>query len=504
MSKFYVTTPLYYVNDTPHIGHAYTTILADVLARYHRIMGDEVYFLTGTDEHGQKVQEAAQKRNVEPKTHVDEYVLRFQDLWKKLNIEYDGFIRTTEPRHTKKVKELLNTLFERNEIYSDEYEGLYSVSEERFVTEKEVEEGNFHQIKKLKEKNYFFRMSNYQDQLIEHIETHPDFIQPETRKNEIFGFLKQPLNDLCISRPKFRLNWGIEIPFDTEYVTYVWFDALLNYVTAIGWGSDKDTFNKWWPVDYHLMGKDILTTHAVYWPTMLMAAGIPLPKSILAHGWWLMEDSKMSKSLGNVIDPLELIDEYGVDSVRYYLMRDMVLGMDASFTMDNFIKRYNADLANDYGNLVNRITMLISKNFNGEIPESGDYDTIDLELIGEAKSTPQLMNSLIQEMKIHDALETTMALLRRLNRYLEEKAPWKSIKEDDSQRGSAATTLALSADVLRIGSQLLNPVMPEKTSVILNILGAGSIPFSDTRIGLLKAGTALGEGKSPFPRIVTE
>jgi len=504
MSKFYITTPLYYVNDKPHIGHAYTTILADVLARYHRIMGDEVYFLTGTDEHGQKVQEAAEKRNVEPKIHVDEYVKRFQEVWRSLHISYDDFIRTTEPRHTDRVKELLNTLYEKNEIYLDEYEGLYSVSEERFVTEKEVEEGNFRQIKKLKEKNYFFRMSNYQNALIEHIENHPEFIKPETRKNEILGFLRKPLNDLCISRPKSRLSWGIEIPFDTEYVTYVWFDALLNYITAIGFGCDEEKFNKWWPVDYHLMAKDILTTHAVYWPTMLMASDIPLPKTIFSHGWWLMEDSKMSKSVGNVINPMDITDKYGIDPLRYYLMRDMVLGMDASFTMDSFIKRYNADLANDYGNLVNRVTILIQKHFDGKIPESGNYDEIDLELLAEAKTTPQSVNKLIQELKIHDALETTLSLLRKINRYLEAKAPWKSIKEDSSQGGSAATTLALSADVLRIGSQLLNPVMPEKTTTILNILGAGSIPLNETNIGLLKAGSNLGVGKSPFPRITIE
>jgi len=255
-----------------------------------------VFGLTGTDEHGQKVQEAAASHNVDPKNHVDEFVLRFQELWEKLHIDYDDFIRTTEHRHTDRVKELLVTLYEKDEIYTDEYEGLYSVSEERFVTEKEVEEGNFRQVKKLKEKNYFFRMSKYQDALIKHIENHPDFIKPETRKNEILGFLRKPLNDLCISRPKSRLSWGIEIPFDHDYVTYVWFDALLNYVTAIGWGADETIFNKWWPVNYHLIGKDILTTHAVYWPTMLMAAGLPLPRSILAHGWWMSEKSKMSAS----------------------------------------------------------------------------------------------------------------------------------------------------------------------------------------------------------------
>jgi methionyl-tRNA synthetase len=347
MSKFYVTTPLYYVNDEPHIGHAYTTILADVLARYHRILGDDVFFLTGTDEHGQKVQEAAKRRELEPQAHVDEYVERFKSLWDKLHIQNDDFIRTTQSRHTDRVKELLTSLYERGEIYKAEYEGLYSVSEERFITEKEQEEGNFREIKKLKERNYFFKMSNYQDALIKHIDKNPNFIKPETRKNEILGFLRRDLNDLCISRPKSRLSWGIEIPFDTDYVTYVWFDALMNYITAIGWGSDDEKFNFWWPANYHLIGKDILTTHAVYWSTMLLAAGIPLPKTILAHGWWLSDDTKMSKSLGNVVKPLDLIDEFGVDPVRYFLMRDMVLGSDANFYMDAFIKRYNDDLAND-------------------------------------------------------------------------------------------------------------------------------------------------------------
>ena len=292
------------------------------------------------------------------------------------------------------------------------------------------------------------------------------------------------------------------IPFDKEYVTYVWFDALLNYITAVGWGSEDKKFKKWWPADYHLMAKDILTTHAVYWPTMLMAANIPLPKTIFSHGWWLMEESKMSKSIGNVVDPMDLIDEYGVDSVRYYLMRDMVLGMDANFTIESFIKRYNSDLANDYGNLVNRVTMLIKEHFNGKVPESGDYDEIDLKLIAEAKSTPQIVKKLIGDMKIHDIVENSLALLRKINVYLETKTPWKFIKENNSQKGNVATTLYLAADVLRIGSQLLNPVMPNKTQAILNILGASEIPLSNTSVGKLKVGSTLGEGKSPFPRII--
>ena len=501
MSKFYVTTPLYYVNDEPHIGHAYTTILADVLARYHRIIGNNVYFLTGTDEHGQKVQEAAKRRNVSEQVHVDEYVKRFKKLWNKLHIQHDDFIRTTDNRHTDRVKELLSSLYERGEIYAAEYEGLYSVSEERFVTEKEVEEGNFREIKKLKERNYFFKMSKYQEALIEHIDKNPNFIKPESRKNEILGFLRQELNDLCISRPKSRLSWGIDIPFDTDYVTYVWFDALMNYITAIGWGSDNDKFKFWWPANYHLIGKDILTTHAVYWSTMLLAANIPLPKTILAHGWWLSDDTKMSKSLGNAIKPLDLIDEYGVDPVRYFLMRDMVLGSDANFYIDSFIKRYNADLANDYGNLVNRVTMLIHKNFAGKIPKPGIFDELDLGLISIAKSTPKKVQSNIDDLKLHDALENTMSMIREVNKYLEIRAPWKLVKEDNSQESVTATTLALAADVLRIGSQLLNPVMPERTKVILTILGGYRIPLKNTNLGELKAGTVLGEGKSPFPRI---
>ena len=285
MKKIYITTPIYYVNDNPHIGTAYTTILADVLSRFYNITGTQSFMLTGSDEHGQKVQEAADKREVSPIEHVDEYVLRFTELWSKLNIKYDDFIRTTEKRHQDRVKDMLNNLWEKGEIYQDEYEGSYSVSEERFITSKEIEDGNFKQIIKLKEKNYFFKMSKYQEDLIKHIKENPDFIKPESRKNEILGFLNNPLNDLCISRPKSRLNWGIELPFDNEYVTYVWFDALLNYITAIGWNVDSEKFNDCWPADYHLVGKDIITTHAVYWPTMLMAAGLPLPKTILAHGW---------------------------------------------------------------------------------------------------------------------------------------------------------------------------------------------------------------------------
>ena len=502
MSKFYLTTPIYYVNDNPHIGHAYTTILADVISRYHKSMNEKVFFLTGTDEHGQKVQEAAERRSINPKEHVDEYVKNFKNLWKKLHIDYDDFIRTTEDRHTSKVKIVLNDLFNRGEIYKDKYEGLYSVSEERFITQKEAEEGSFREVKKLVEENYFFKMSKYQKKLIKHIENNPDFIQPETRKNEVLGFLKKPLNDLCISRPKSRLKWGIELPFDSDYVTYVWFDALLNYITAIGWNTDKSTFRDCWPASYHLIGKDILTTHSVYWPTMLMAMKLPLPKTIFAHGWWLSDETKMSKSLGNVINPLDVIDEYGVDPLRFFLMKEMVLGKDSTFTIDLFVKRYNSDLANDFGNLVNRVTILIHKHFNSMIPEPGNYNEIDLELLGFAKTTPQLVKNDIDELKIPDAIEKTMILMRKINKYLEIKAPWKTIKLDSSQKSETATTMYLSADLLRICSQLLYPVMPERTQQILSMLGANDIIINDHSTGLLKPGELLGEGKSPFPRII--
>ena len=330
---FYITTPIYYVNDKPHIGHAYTTILADVLTRYNRNIGRKTFFLTGLDEHGQKVQQAAEENGIDPQEHCNQMAPRFKELWQKLHISNDDFIRTTEDRHKKVVKDFLQIVMDNGDIYESEYEGLYSVSEERFITEKEAESGEFRDIKKLKEKNYFFKMSKYQGKLISHIESNPKFIQPEHRKNEILGFLRQPLNDLCISRPKSRLNWGIELPFDKDYVTYVWFDALINYITAVEFNQGTELFDSWWPVSYHLIGKDILTTHAVYWPTMLLSAGIKLPDSIFAHGWWLMGESKMSKSLGNVINPMDLIDDYGVDPVRYYLMREMVLGQDSNLSL---------------------------------------------------------------------------------------------------------------------------------------------------------------------------
>ena len=497
MSKFYITTPLYYVNDEPHIGHAYTTILADVISRIKRIQNQDVFFLTGTDEHGQKVQEAANKKGVSPKDHVDKYVKRFQKTWEKLNISHDYFIRTTDKEHTDRVLEILSSLYKKGDIYFDEYEGLYSVSEERFITEKERDEGNFREIKKIKEKNYFFKMSKYQKELIDYIENNENFILPHSRRNEILGFLNKDLNDLCISRPKARLSWGIEMPFDSDYVTYVWFDALISYISAIGYNKDKEKFNHYWPADFHLMAKDILTTHCVYWPTMLMACDIKLPTTIFAHGWWLMNDTKMSKSLGNVVKPLDLVDEYGADALRYYLMRNMVLGQDASFTLDSFIKRYNADLANDYGNLINRIFILINKNFDNKIPVNGKNDLIDQSFIENIIKYQQLAIKNYNSMKIHDGIESSISVFRLTNKFLEDKAPWKTIKSD---KDIASTTIYLSAEALRIGTILLYPVIPEKATTVLNAMKCS--PKDDTLFGGLKEGITIDIVRNIFPRIV--
>lgn len=502
MSRFYVTTPIYYVNDEPHIGHAYTTILADVVARFHRALGDNTYFLTGTDEHGQKVQQAAEKRGVDPQQHVDEYVVRFQEKWDALNIQYDQFIRTTQDNHKSVVSHLLQELWDKGLIYKDTYEGWYSVAEERFLTDKEYEEGEWRDVKQLSETNYWFKMSAYQQQLIDYIHDNPEFIQPEFRKNEVLGFLRQELGDLCISRPKSRLAWGIELPFDKDYVTYVWFDALTNYISAIGYPNNTEEFEKWWPVDYHLIGKDILTTHAVYWPTMLMAAELPLPKTIFAHGWWLMGDEKMSKSLGNVVRPLDLANEYGVDSLRYFLMREMTPGQDASFTLDAFVKRYNSDLANDLGNLVNRVTKLIGRNFDHILPDPGETAAEDADLIQAVSDLKQKVSDELDQMRVNYAIRHVFEVLREINRYMEDMAPWKLMKTDKERGGQV---LYNATEALRLSAVHLYPVMPDKIGALLEVLGTSAAArFSEAGWfdwGHVKPGTKLGETTGLFPRI---
>ena len=495
MKTFYLTTPIYYVNDKPHIGHAYTTILADVLTRFHRNSGEDVFFLTGLDEHGQKVQQAAEKHGVDPQKHCNEMAPRFLKLWENLHIQNDDFIRTTEKRHVDVVQHILQKVYDKGDIYEDEYEGLYSVSEERFITKKEADSGEFRDIKELKEKNYFFKMSNYQQALIDHIKNNSDFIQPKHRKNEVLGFLKQPLEDLCISRPKSRLGWGIELPFDSDYVTYVWFDALINYITAPGYNVNEENFNKYWPANYHLIGKDILTTHSVYWPTMLMSANIPLPQAIFAHGWWLIGESKMSKSLGNVVDPLGLIEEYGVDPVRYYLMREMVLGQDASFTIESFIKRYNSDLANDFGNLLSRISNLLKKFFDGRIPQDEDDSAEGLDVKSKAVETVAIVREKIDVMRVNEAIEIILQFVRSINKYIETKAPWKLAKEEPKIAGKVLFT---AAEALRVSAILLSPIMPNRTQTVLETLGATE---SGLDWGGLTSGIEIKLHDPLFPRI---
>ncbi|MBN2542433.1 methionine--tRNA ligase [bacterium] len=508
MKKFYLTTPLYYVNDKPHLGHAYTTILADVLSRFHKMAGYEVFFLTGTDEHGQKIADAAEKKGRTPEEHCDETVEIFKALWKKLEIEYDDFIRTTEKRHTDVVSKCLQKLYDKGDIYKSSYSGWYCIPDERFWTEKDLVDGKCpdcgREVVHLEEENYFFRMSKYQDWLINHVKDNPDFIQPDTRRNEILGFLSKPLNDLCISRPQKRLSWGVPLPFDPEYVCYVWFDALLNYITAPGYLVKENEFNKWWPADYHLIGKDIVTTHGVFWPIMLKALEVQPPKTIFAHGWWLIEETKMSKSLGNVVSPEYLVTKFGVDQFRYFAMREMALGQDASFSPESITDRINMDLANDFGNLASRIITMIKRYRNSVVPESGALNKEDEELKRNANELPDRVFELVSQMKIHLALDSIIASVRQTNKYIENNTPWDLAKKGDDERLN--TVLYVSAEMLRRIGLLLFPVMPNKIKQLREFLKTDEpINFESCREwGLLKPGNKVSLEESLFPRVMME
>lgn len=507
--KIYLTTPIYYVNDTPHIGHAYTTVVADVLARYHRLFGHDVLFLTGVDEHGQKVQTATVKHGIEPQAYVDSMAENFKEIWKELSIQYDIFFRTSDDFHKKAVQACLQQLFDRGEIYSEDYEGLYSVSEEIFYTEKDLVNGKTPQgndVVPIKEKNYFFRMGKYQQALIDHIQKNPDFIQPEFRRNEVLGFLRQPLHDLCISRPKARLSWGIELPFDKDYVTYVWFDALLNYATAVGYqqAGRETEFGRWWTNTQatHLLGKDILTTHAVYWPTMLMALGIALPKTIFAHGWWLTESGeKMSKSKGSVVKPLDMKSVVGVDPLRYFLTRDIALGNDSAFSPELVVSRVNAELANNLGNLLSRATNLVDKNFAGLSPALTQNPTPETEaLFTKLGNLPEEVKAAIIRMEPQTAVQLVVEVLNDTNKYIGDRAPWKQVKEDLEGAGE---TLYTCLEVLRVTGILLHPVMPEKCTSILKTIGWDKIPnFADAKsTKALPPGSTVKKAEPLFPRV---
>ena len=501
---FYVTTPIYYVNDEPHLGHAYTTILADVLARYARLRGQETFFLTGTDEHGQKVQQAAERRGISPQAQADEMVIRFQAAWQRLLISNDDFIRTTEQRHVRVVQNVLQDLWDRDEIYLGEYEGWYCVPDERFWTEKDLVDGLCpdcgRPVEQISEANYFFRMSAYQDWLVAYVQDHPRFIRPETRRNEVLGFLRRPLGDLCISRPASRLSWGIPLPFAPDYVTYVWFDALINYVTAAGYLSDEARFERLWPQAMHLIGKDILTTHSVYWPTMLHAAGLSQPKTILAHGWWNISGIKMSKSLGNVVRPLDLADVYGVDAFRYFLVRDMVLGRDADFTVERIDQRYQNDLSNDLGNLLHRLTNMAKRYNEGRVPTPADLGPEEGALRERCLAAVDDTLQSVEDLVLNEALAEILEVVGETNRYLERTAPWTQARQGNADR--VATILYTAGEALRLGSILLHPVMPERTTELWRRLGWQ--PPADLRQGLswggLQPGAPVVVGPPLFPR----
>ena len=469
--RFYITTPIYYVNDVPHIGHAYTTVAADILARYWRLRGRDVFFLTGLDEHGQKVQQAAAKAGIDPQAHCDKLAPQFQELWKRLNISNDAFIRTTDAPHKSVVQRYLQELFDKQLIYKADYTGWYCTFDERFWTEKDVENGLCpdckRPVERISEHNYFFKMGQYQDRLIEHIKQHPDFIRPESRRNEVLGFLTtQQLGDLSISRPKSRLSWGIELPFDKEYVTYVWFDALVNYVSALEYLPPTPSREQYWPANVHLVGKDILTTHAVYWSTMLMALNLPLPKTIFAHGWWTVDGEKMSKSRGNVVDPNKMVDEFGADAFRYFLLREVPFGYDGDFSHEAVVGRINSELADDLGNLLSRSLSMIERFANGVIPQARITPSLS-ENSGEVVARAYVH---LERLEFGKALEAIWELVQSTDQYIDKTAPWKLAKKPDQERSSKKSSITLPK-VLKTLGVVLYPFMPSKGEAIVQQIG---------------------------------
>lgn len=509
---FYITTPIYYVNAKPHLGHAYTTIIADIVNRYHIMKGEETYFLTGTDEHGDKIIRAAKDENMSPREYVDRISQLYKDLWPQLNIKYSHFIRTTDPSHIQVVNMILQRIYDAGDIYFSEYEGLYCFGCERFITQRELIDGKCpdHETEPdiIKESNYFFKMSKYQNWLIDYIQNHPDFIRPERYKNEVLGFLREPLEDLCISRPKTRLQWGITLPFDEQYVTYVWFDALLNYVSALGY-PDGDLFKKFWPSAQHIVAKDILKPHGIYWPIMLKAAGIDMYQHLNVHGYWNVDHSKMSKSLGNVIEPLKLTKMYGLDQFRYFLVREMAFGLDSNFSESALVQRINSDLANDLGNLTNRVLAMVHKYFGGVVPNCDPEVEKELQFGLKSYATTAVNDyeTAMDSFAFHKAVAAVWEFINQMNKYIDVTAPWELAKKKKSQYQLQVVMYHLM-EGLRIVSGLIYPIMPDSAYAMQRLLGLS--PTADKplfTLDMLKkwkslpSGTQIPKTTILFPRI---
>jgi methionyl-tRNA synthetase len=506
--SFYITTPIYYPSGNLHIGHAYTTVAADALARYKRMQGYDVWFLTGTDEHGQKIERKAKSEGKEPLEFVDGIVAGIRHLWDKMLITHDDFIRTSEERHKKVVQEIFKKIYDNGDIYKSEYEGWYCTPCETFFTERQLAENQTcpdcgRPVELVKEESYFFKMSKYADRWLKYIEEHPDFIQPQTRKNEMVNFVKQGLEDLCVSRTTF--SWGIPVPINDKHVIYVWFDALTNYISALGYGTENDAlFRKFWPADVHLVGKDIMRFHTIIWPIILMAAGIEIPKKVFGHGWVLLAEGKMSKSKGNVIDPLVLIDKYGVDAIRYFLLREVPFGQDGYYSEEALVTRINIDLANDFGNLLSRTTAMINKFLGGVVAAPGEGTQFDQELIEMAKALPKETEELMDKLEFSNALAAIWKVVNKANKYIDDAAPW-SLNKDPEGREKLGTVLYNMVEVLRLTTILCTPFMPLLPDKVWSQLGISDRKeiqgWDSLTWGRFPAGTKINRGEPIFPRI---